>query len=225
MQLPGGSRIWRFLSSLSAPGRPAHPAPCRSWNFPCAAPGLRWDGEMESHRRPQRRRPCKPAYRRRARRPGPGASSTAGSRLAPPGPGRAPRRSAALAAPGASARGPSACTGRHSRSRGSRTPRCTGELKNSGTALSRGRAPGAPTARGPALPCPARRKSPQGRGHGSAALPEAGRRRCRVRKVALSPGHTPQRHRGLRGTSSYSSRPGSGLSSGFALILTVPSPG
>lgn len=124
MQLTGNSFMKRFLSSLSTPSRPALPTPCSACNLPCPAPGLLGPQEMETQR------PCKPPYRRRARRPGPAASSTPGSRLFLPGPGRAPRRSAAPAAPGASARGPSACTALHSRSRGSTPPRCTGELKN-----------------------------------------------------------------------------------------------
>lgn len=157
MQLTGRSRAWHFLSSLSARGRLAHPIPAAHGTFPALHLGFygmkRWKVTDD------RSAPAQTSYRRRARRPGPGASSTAGSRRAPPGPGRAPRRSGALAAPGASARGPSACTGRHSRSRGSRTPRCKGELKNSRTALS-----GRPRARPlpPPRPAPVRRKSGQG---------------------------------------------------------------
>lgn len=118
VQLTGNSCIKRFLRSLSTPGRLAHPTPC-------TAPGLSGAQEMETQP------PCKPPYRRRARRPGPAEWSTPGSRLSLPGPGRAPHRSAAPAGPDASARGPWACNGRHSRSRGSTPPRCTGELKNS----------------------------------------------------------------------------------------------
>lgn len=222
MQLTGRSRAWHFLSSLSARGRLAHPIPAAHGTFPALHLGFygmkRWKVTDD------RSAPAQTSYRRRARRPGPGASSTAGSRRAPPGPGRAPRRSGALAAPGASARGPSACTGRHSRSRGSRTPRCKGELKNSRTALS-----GRPRARPlpPPRPAPVRRKSGQGRGHWlrcPAAGLMAGTSR-RGRKVGLSQGHTPRRHRGPQGTPSYSSPPGSGLCSGFPLILAVPSPG
>lgn len=87
---------------------------------------------MDSHDRQQRQPPPrKPQYRRSARSPGPGASSSPGSRLSLPGAGRARRRSEAPASPGASARGPPACTGPRSRSRGSTPPRCKGELKNS----------------------------------------------------------------------------------------------
>lgn len=38
------------------PGQAGPPHPCSSRNFPCAAPGLLRDEEMESHRRPQRAR-------------------------------------------------------------------------------------------------------------------------------------------------------------------------
>lgn len=147
MQLTGNSFIKRFLSSLSAPRRLALPTPCGACNLPCTAPGLSGDHEMETQR------PCKPPYRRRARRPGPAASSTPGSRLSLPGPGRARRRSAAPAAPGASARGPSACTALHSRSRGSTPPRCTGELENRTEGRS-GRKPGSQAAPGHVAPSP-----------------------------------------------------------------------
>lgn len=84
------------------------------------------------HQRQQRQPPPgSPQYRRSARSPGPGASSSPGSRLSLPGAGRARRRCWAPAAPGASARGPPACTGPRSRSRGSTAPRCKGELQNS----------------------------------------------------------------------------------------------
>lgn len=180
MQLTGRSRAWHFLSSLSARGRLAHPIPAAHGTFPALHLGFygmkRWKVTDD------RSAPAQTSYRRRARRPGPGASSTAGSRRAPPGPGRAPRRSGALAAPGASARGPSACTGRHSRSRGSRTPRCKGELKNSRTALS-----GRPRARPlpPPRPAPVRRKSGQGRGHW-----------LRCPAAGLMAGHLPQGQEG-----------------------------
>lgn len=132
-QLTYNALIKYFLSFLSPLGRLAHPIPCSSWNFPGLAHGLLWDEGMESHQRPQGQRSGKAQYRRRARSPGPGASRTPSSRLSPPGPGRARRRSGAPAVPRASARGPWACTGPHSRSRGSTPPRCTGELKNSTT--------------------------------------------------------------------------------------------
>lgn len=137
MQLTGNSFIKHFLSFISSPCRPAHPTRCSARNFPRSAPGPLWALAMENQQRPQRQPRANPRlYRRHARSPGPAASSTPGSRLSPPGPGRARRRSGAPAAPGAAARALPACTGPHSRSRGSTPPRRTGELKNSTGARS-----------------------------------------------------------------------------------------